>query len=173
MSKKSKKSETPSTPGRPQFTLKYPQSAFTVAELFAKNSVANGGSVKSALCIRQHISRGIFAKTIVQLDRRATSGTAGRPKLVYALESVATRNKWPVAIDGKLTAADLPAKAKKVKAPKAKTTTKRVRKAKVVVPAETPVVVETPVVENSVLPTELPTTPVVETTTPVETPAAN
>jgi hypothetical protein len=172
MSKKSKKNAVPAAPGRPQFTLKYPQSAFTVAELFAKNSKANGGSVKSALCIRQHIDRGIADKTVVQLDRSIRAGTAGRPKLVYALESVATRNKWAVTLDGKLTKTEKPVKAKT--APKVKAV-KRVRKAK----TETVPVVDVPAVETPVTPVvEMPVavveTPVVETqTAAVEAPVAS
>ncbi len=182
MSKKNEtKSETPKSAGRPQFKLKYPQSTFTVNSLFAKNSVEAGGKVKSGLCIRQHIDRGLKAGLIVWLDRLENDGLAGRPSHVFALTAVADRNGWNDRLDHtdpkvSPTKAEKvkPAKAPKaVKAPKVKKA-KKAKKVKApavetTVPvAEVPAVTETPAptVEAPVVAPAVETTVTVTETTP-------
>jgi hypothetical protein len=163
MSKKNQapKSETPKSAGRPQFKLKYPQSTFTVNSLFAKNSVEAGGKVKSGLCIRQHIDRGLTSGLIVWLDRLENDGQAGRPNYVFALTDVATRHGWTDILDHtdpkvSPTKAEKVKPVKAVKAPK----TPKAKKAKKAKKVKAPKTETVPV-------TEVPAAPVAETPAPV------
>lgn len=77
--------------GRKPLKIRYPKGAFTIDELFAANSKANGGTVKCELTIRNHIKRDLAEGKLVQVEKVLT-GKAGAPAFRFQLKSVREYN---------------------------------------------------------------------------------
>lgn len=80
------------SPGRNPLNVTYPKGAFTVEQLFALNSQANGGPVKCELTIRNHIKKALASGKIVRLPEKAVTGTVGAPAFRFQLKSAADYN---------------------------------------------------------------------------------
>ena len=79
--------KTAKTPGRKPLKIKYPQGAFTIAQLRAKNPNA-----KCELTIRNHVNRGLASGLLVRLSKDVEKGTVGRPNFRFMLKSRAEAN---------------------------------------------------------------------------------
>jgi len=89
-----KNTNVKSTRGRKQLKINWPTGAFTVDELFARNSKEAGkGNVKCELTARNHIARGLAAGKLVKLAEKLTTGKVGAPAFKFQLATYAKHNE--------------------------------------------------------------------------------
>jgi len=69
--------------GRPRKPVKFPKGAFTVDELFAKNS----NVIDCELTARNHISRALASGKLIKLAEKLNTGKVGAPAFKFQLAS--------------------------------------------------------------------------------------
>ena len=79
--------------GRKPLKVNYPTGAFTVDELFARNSKLTGkGNLKCELSARNHIGRGLASGKLVKLTEKLNTGKVGAPAFKFQLATYAKHN---------------------------------------------------------------------------------
>lgn len=125
------------TPGRKPAPIVWPRGAFTIKDLFEKNSLANGGSIKVEVTARNAVKRKLISKEVLEVEKVKTGGV-GAPATKYILASVKAANEKRKAKKASKPKAPKAPKAKKAVTPVVEVTTPEPEAA----PVETPEVAE-------------------------------